>query len=269
MNDSAAGGEMERPADGADRGKLEQIYDGAFYQRHRDDARRSAEIIVPLVMELVRPASVVDVGCGVAVWLDVFRRAGVERVLGLDGAHVNPRDLAIEPERFREVDLETAFEIPGRFDLAVNLEVAEHLTPAAGRALVGALTAAAPVVMFSAAVPWQGGDNHINEQWPSYWIAEFAKHGFRALDAIRPRILGDQRVVWWYRQNLLLFASPAAHPALAEVPPPPPEFGVEWVHVSVHSNELADYATLRRARPALKRKLARIARRVLRLHERS
>lgn len=256
--------------DSTDRRNLGRIYDAAFYQLNRDATRGAAEIIVPMVMDLVRPASVVDVGCGTVTWLNVFQRVGVERVLGLDGGHVDQRELAIDSGEFIEINLETPVEIPRRFDLAMSLEVAEHLTAEAGRALAGALTATAPVVMFSAAVPSQGGDDHINQQWPSYWITEFAKHDFRALDAIRPRTLGDQRVVYWYPQNLLLFASPEAlsqHPALAEVPPPPSEYGVQWVHISVHSKGIGDYAALSWPRPALRRKIKRIARRLLRPNE--
>jgi hypothetical protein len=95
----------------------------------------------------------------------------------------------------------------GRYDLAVCLEVAEHLPESSAADLVRALTAFAPVVLFSAAVPGQGGVGHINEQWPAYWKGLFEQHGFYRRDPIRPRIWTNERVHWWYRQNIFLFAS--------------------------------------------------------------
>jgi hypothetical protein len=72
--------------------------------------------------------------------------------------------------------------------------------------LVAELTSLAPVVLFSAAIPFQGGLNHVNEQWPDYWAALFAAHGFRVADVLRWRIWNDAQVTWWYKQNILLFA---------------------------------------------------------------
>ena len=95
-------------------------------------------------------------------------------------------------------------------DLAICLEVAEHLTPAAGARLVKTLCSVAPVVLFSAAIPAQGGTNHINEQWQSHWADEFAAHGFDCFDPIRPEIWNDRDVFPWYRQNILLFVSRSA-----------------------------------------------------------
>ncbi|HVA81046.1 MAG TPA: class I SAM-dependent methyltransferase [Candidatus Binataceae bacterium] len=243
-------------------------YTAQFYERHRDHTAASAAIIVPIVMSLVAPASVLDIGCGIGQWLGAFRDAGVQRVLGLDGAYVDRKMLFFPPEFFREADLEKPLAIPERFDLACSLEVAEHLSEGAGTSLVAELCAAAPVVLFSAAIPWQGGDNHINERWPSHWIAKFAERGYRVFDPIRPRIIGDSRVTHWYRQNLLMFGSEeaaAAHPALATFSGVANEAGLEWVHISVHHGAITDHATLLRARGALRRKIVRVSRRWLRL----
>jgi SAM-dependent methyltransferase len=243
-------------------------YDKRFYAYHRDRTAVSAAVIVPIVMDLVGPVSVLDLGCGIGQWLGAFLGAGVQRILGLDGAYVDRNMLFIPKEFFLEADLEKPLAVSGRFDLACSLEVAEHLSESAGQSLVAAVCAAAPVVLFSAAIPWQGGDNHINEQWPSYWIAKFAARGFSVFDPIRPRIIGDSRVAHWYRQNLLMFASEqgvAAHPALAAAAGTANESGLEWVHISVHQGATTDLATLQRAPAALQRKILRVARRWLRL----
>jgi len=194
-------------------------YDDAFYAEQADGSLRSARVIVPLVMELVKPASVLDVGCGLGTWLAAFAECGVADFLGMDGDYVDRAKLKIPADRFRPANLANPPH-PGRaFDLAVCLEVAEHLPEKASPKLVGLLTAAAPVVLFSAAIPGQGGTEHTNEQWPAFWRRLFAARGFVRLDPIRPRVWRDRRVVWWYQQNVYLFVRErllADRPALRE-----------------------------------------------------
>ena len=91
-----------------------------------------------------------------------------------------------------------------RFDLAICLEVAEHLSPDIGIHLVKLLTNLSDVILFSAAVPHQGGINHINEQWAEYWQEIFAEHGYEYYDVIRPKIWNNKNVKWWYKQNSFL-----------------------------------------------------------------
>lgn len=160
----------------------------------------------------------VDVGCGVGTWLAEFVRGGVVDVLGVDGAHVDPAMLQIPRERFRAHDLTRPLELGRRFDLAVSVEVAEHLPEAAADAFVASLVAAAPVVVFSAAIPGQGGEGHVNESWPHAWARRFAAHGHRWADPLRASLWNDPRVEFWYAQNLLVFHAPDAFPS----PPWPP-----------------------------------------------
>lgn len=245
----------------------ETPYTRAFFEHHRESALLSARVVAPIVMQLIHPQSVVDVGCGIGLWLDAFCHAGVERILGMDGSYIDRRQLVIDPACFVEADLERPSIISSKFDLAMSTEVAEHLSPSAGDALVAMLTSAAPVVLFSAAVPGQGGDDHINEQWPSYWIERFAAHGYSLVDAIRPQIREDARVVWYYRQNLMMFASAQAfdaYPALNEWRSDCPKEGLEWVHINAVRYHLSDLAALKRAPGAMRRKLVRVARRMLR-----
>ena len=182
-------------------------YAGGYYDTLDRTSLRSAGRVVPRVMELVRPARVIDVGCGRGGWLSVFLEHGVAEVLGVDGDWVDPAGLHIPKERFQNRDLRQPLEIAGVFDLAVSLEVAEHLPPARADGFVEALTRLAPVVLFSAAIPHQGGVGHVNEQWPEYWAEHFARHGFRPVDVLRREIWDDPEVAWWYAQNLLLFAN--------------------------------------------------------------
>jgi SAM-dependent methyltransferase len=179
----------------------------------------SARVIVPLVLGLVRARSVIDIGCGRGAWLKVFRENGVTDIHGMDGSHVDPESLLIDPSEFTAADLARPFTIARTYDLAVCLEVAEHLPAAAAPALVRELTRAAPVVLFSAAIPGQQGLGHVNEQWPMYWSRLFESHGFSRLDPIRREIWQDARVLSFYRQNVVLFASAqalAASPRLSD-----------------------------------------------------
>lgn len=163
--------------------------------------------------------SVVDVGCGIGTWLAVFQRHEVDDVLGFDGTHVDRTMLEIPEDRFQAWDLERPLPIDRTFDLATCLEVAEHLSTSRADTLVDDLAHLAPIVLFSAAIPFQGGIGHINEQWPTYWVEKFTRRGLVAIDAIRPAIWDNDRVAMWYSQNCLLFATDdaiRAHPLLAE-----------------------------------------------------
>jgi SAM-dependent methyltransferase len=182
------------------------FYTADFYRKHCDGARRSAEAVVPIVLDLVQPRSVIDVGCGLGAWLAVFRGYGIEDVWGLDGPHVDARLLQIPPDRFLPTDLRQPVRLPRCFDLVVSVEVAEHLPPNHATAFIESLTALGPVVLFSAAIPHQGGVEHLNEQWPEYWVERFGERGYVAIDCIRPRVWRDERVEWWYAQNALLYA---------------------------------------------------------------
>ncbi|HZS08536.1 MAG TPA: methyltransferase domain-containing protein [Blastocatellia bacterium] len=184
---------------------MTQTYNEQFYQDLRGRARSSAREVVPLVIELIRPRSVIDVGCGVGTWLSVFGELGVEDVMGVDGEYVNREMLEIPGERFVPFDLSRPLGLERRFDLVMSLEVAEHLPPESAESFVASLTAHGPVVLFSAAIPFQGGTHHVNEQWPEYWARLFAAAGYEVIDCFRKRIWDNERVEWFYAQNLLLF----------------------------------------------------------------
>jgi SAM-dependent methyltransferase len=180
-------------------------YGADFYAYQQAGSLSSAGVIVPAVCDLVRPSSVIDVGCGVGTWLSMFARSGVADLLGLDGGYVPRSDLQIPVERFRETDLSQPFAVPRVFDLAVSLEVAEHLPPASAQGFITSLTRLSPAVLFSAAVPHQGGWHHVNEQWPQYWAELFAHERFYPLDCLRERFWTTANVRWWYAQNIVFF----------------------------------------------------------------
>lgn len=229
-------------------------------------AATSAEVAVPLIIDLIRPTSVVDVGCGLGAWLAAFARHGITDIQGVDGDYVDRASLQIPPERFRPHDLTRPLPFDRRFDLAISLEVGEHLPHSAADGLVDALTALAPVVVFSAAVPGQGGNRHINEQWPSYWAAMFERRGFRVADPFRPAWWMDDRVEWWYRQNMLLYVSPpaaAASPRLAALIEGAAGRPLDIVHPAMF--DIARSAAANPARTLVRRQLVGLRQTVRRL----
>ena len=194
-------------------------YSQAFFDEMDEPNLVSARVVAPLVAGLVRPKSVVDIGCGRGLWLKAFLEQGVEDVAGYDGDYVDIEKLAFPKARFHAVDLEKPIKLDRTFDLAVCLEVGEHLSDSISDTLVQTLTASAPVVLFSAAIPLQGGSRHINEQWPEYWEKKFSAHGYVPVDALRRHLWGDSRVSFFYQQNVLFYVRKDAlsrYPALEE-----------------------------------------------------
>ena len=185
-----------------------KVYSRRFFSGMDRSSRPSAEAVIPFVCGLPGGAirSVLDVGCGIGVWLSVFAARGIETV-GVDGDYVSRDELLIPGSQFVAHDLTAPLDLHRRFDLVVSLEVGEHLDANAAERYVASLVRHGDVVLFSAAIPFQGGVHHVNEQWPAYWISLFSDNGYRLFDVVRPAIWDDERVLAFYRQNLLLFAS--------------------------------------------------------------
>lgn len=197
-----------------------ETYSTPLEQLVEEAAERTANEVLPVVFEVVSPRSVVDVGCWHGTWLKVVRELGVDDVLGIDAPYTDRSRLQIPDNAFLAHDLTVPLAVERRFDLAMSLEVAEHLPSAVADDLVASLTQLAPVVLFSAAIPDQVGDGHVNEQWPSYWVERFAANGFAVADVLRARFWDNPAVTHWYAQNMLLFASPEwldAHPAVRDL----------------------------------------------------
>ena len=180
-------------------------YSRRFYVHQRDQSRLSAQEIVPLVIDLIHPESVIDVGCGTGAWLSVFYDHAIEDIHGVDGPWVEMDMLMIPAEHFSAAELSKPLPVSRQFDLVVSLEVAEHIPQERAGAFVDSLVALGPVVLFSAAIPGQGGTHHVNEQWPHYWAAHFSDRGYVLIDCIRSEVWQNDRVEWWYAQNTFMF----------------------------------------------------------------
>jgi SAM-dependent methyltransferase len=179
-------------------------YGADFYRFLGSFALQSARRIVPKLIRLMPARSVVDFGCGQGAWLSVWASTGAS-VVGVDGPYVDRCHLLIDPGDFHGADLTTPIDLGRQFDLVQSLEVAEHLPVENARQFVDTLIVHGPCVLFSAAVPGQGGENHLNEQPPDYWRALFRERGYAAFDFLRPLIFDDPAIARWYRFNTILY----------------------------------------------------------------
>lgn len=192
-------------------------YSDTFFLAHLDGSLRSALEVLRRVLGILPVNSMLDIGCGTGAWLRVAGDLGVRNLVGVDGPYIQQEQLVCAPQAFHALDLKEhrlrlRDDDPHAFDLVCSMEVAEHLPPDRAASFVEDLCAFGDTVLFSAAIPNQGGTDHVNEQWPTYWARLFADLEFDCFDLLRPKIWSLNGVEWWYRQNALLFARRGAHP---------------------------------------------------------
>jgi SAM-dependent methyltransferase len=191
-------------------------YNTKFFDAQSSGSVRSAQKVVPTVIRLLEPRSVLDVGCGRGGWLRVAADNGINEIFGVDGAWAEKAGLLIDRDRFLTHDLGTPFDLGRKFDLAMTLEVAEHITAASADTFVDNLCRHSETILFSAAVPGQGGVLHVNEQPLGYWVGKFARHGLVVVDVLRPLFWADDDIGPCYRQNIVMFAGSARAAAIRD-----------------------------------------------------
>lgn len=181
------------------------VYADKYYDYIDRGSIRSADGVIPVVRRHVEINSVLDVGCGRGAWLRQWAASGVSDFIGVDGDYVQVDKLPFSADHFVAADLTRPFDLGRRFDLVQCLEVAEHLPLSAADTLVDSLVRHGDVILFSAAVPGQGGEFHVNEQPIDFWVEKFRQRGFDALDVIRPPLLRASSVEPWYKYNSILY----------------------------------------------------------------
>nr|WP_314258048.1 class I SAM-dependent methyltransferase [uncultured Devosia sp.] len=196
------------------------LYPAGFYDNRRAHTAHAARRLLAALPSGLARTSVADIGCGTGTWLAAALHDGAQHAFGIEGDWVKPEMLDDPRIAFAPQDLEQRFTGPN-VDLAISLEVAEHLSPQRAQTFVADLVALAPAVLFSAAIPGQGGVGHLNEQWQSSWAALFATHGYLAYDVIRPAIWADEDIPAWYRQNAVLYLNAETAAALDLAPTEP------------------------------------------------
>jgi cyclopropane fatty-acyl-phospholipid synthase-like methyltransferase len=181
-------------------------YSSKFFEYINHGSIASGEIICPLLISLLVPASLLDVGCGTGAWCRIWLENGVVDVHGVDGQYINPAHLLFPQESFMANDLSQPFDLGRKFDLITSLEVAEHIAASSADVFMDNLARHGDLVLFSAAVPGQGGEFHVHEQPLEYWRDKMAQRGYRCFDPLRELVRNEPRVEPWYRYNCLLYA---------------------------------------------------------------
>lgn len=184
------------------------LYDGDFYSDQERGSRVSAKIVLSQLFEKKgTPSSAIDIGCGVGTWAVELLEQGVPEVVGVDGDYVPRERLYIPRENFFACDLNLGLlKFDKKFDFCICLEVAEHLSPERADSFIADILEVSNSVLFSAAIPGQGGTHHINEQWQSYWVNKFNNQGFFVEFDIRSLIWESENVEFWYKQNMFFFS---------------------------------------------------------------
>lgn len=181
-------------------------YTSAFFTGNARNSMRSARPILQIIRDLYSPTSIVDIGCGSGAWLATAEQLGFTFLRGYDGPWADPAKYTSPNIDFIPVNIEESdFEHDRRFDLAMSVETAEHLSESRADFIVDSLCSASDVVLFGAAIPHQGGVHHIHEKPQTYWMAKFRERGYEPFDVIRPAVWDNDDVQWWFRQNTLLY----------------------------------------------------------------
>jgi len=214
------------------------MYTPSWYAGHTSSSLESARVILKVLFEDYLPASVFDVGCGSGAWLMAAEELGCTRLSGVDGPWANPTSLLSKKTEFYTVNFEKDFKVREKFDLCISVEVGEHVSGGRAASFVKTLSSAADVVLFSAAIPGQGGTYHINEQWQSYWAELFGQFGYECHDLLRPRLWTNREVASWYKQNILLYVK-RSHPITEKVRTKSQQPGpLDVVHPEIYEGNL-------------------------------
>ena len=179
------------------------LYDEVYFKHLSRRVRESVEVVVPEIVGSFEPSSAVDLGCGDGQWTMGLARSGV-RTVGVDSAEIDRESHRLATFLRRDLTVLA----PGcldRSDICLCLEVAEHLPQRAADSLVALISSISDIVLFSAAVPGQGGTGHLNEQPHSYWIDRFTARGFSPDQTWRNRFSRRFSVSPWYRGNMIVF----------------------------------------------------------------
>ena len=181
------------------------VYNEYFYEDNQYCSYISGVEVLKKLLPILKSTSIVDFGCGTATWLFAAKKINKKlSVLGIDGEYVDRNFLLIDKEDFLPYDLTEYLNLEKKFDLAISMEVAEHLEEKYADIFVDNICRHSDIVLFSAAHVGQGGDGHINEQPVTYWIEKFAKRNYKCID-IRHLYENNFNIEEYYKENMLLY----------------------------------------------------------------
>jgi hypothetical protein len=187
-------------------------YNREFYEGLNRNNGQSAMYLAEYLSKRLNFSSVIDIGCGNGDLLNSFLNLGIKTLKGIEGNgnflnHSDQFDISIE-------NLESQIHFQKKYDVAICLEVAEHIDAIFADNLISTLTNASDLVIFSAAVPGQGGTLHVNEQPPNYWALKFLTQGYTLFMDPREEIWKHQGIAPYYRQNILVYKKSSNSPLI-------------------------------------------------------
>ena len=172
--------------------KYNKLYNGNYYDNLGLATYDAAKVILGDLYKIFPYNSLVDFGCGSAVWLkaanEIIQKN--KKLTGIDGDYTKNIHI-FNDANFIYKNLENEIDVE-KHDLAISLETAEHLSPDRADSFIKDLCKASDVVLFSAAVDGHGGTNHLNENNPSYWINHFKNNDYD------PFIFLDRKKYWYH-----------------------------------------------------------------------
>ena len=180
-----------------------------FQQKNTSIKDVSAKNVVNVLFEIFKPKSVVDVGCGTGLLLKYFQSKGVS-INGYEGEWIDRELISnniTDDSLISIIDFENLNDIPENksFEMCICLEVAEHVSLSQSEKFVNFISQHSELIVFSAAIPNQGGFNHINEQWGEFWDIKFKNLGYIKYDILRPILWGNDLITWPHKQNMVVY----------------------------------------------------------------
>lgn len=151
--------------------------------------------------------TIADVGCGTGLYLKPFHDAG-KIVKGFELSQ-EAVDRAVAPNVYQWDITQTPIRLhcESPFDLTLCLEVFEHIDAQDMPMALDNLTWTSDMIIFSAAIPGQGGDGHINLQPKDYWRGAFAVFGFYEDEIDTEWLVDSMRQGYhmgWFTQNVMV-----------------------------------------------------------------
>jgi hypothetical protein len=171
-----------------------ELYTPKFFEKRTTKMRKWECPIGKWLAQELQITSMVDFGCAVGSFLEGALKGGVKRIRGYEyaydsalpyiPAHIKPH--ISFGDAGKPIDC-------GKFDLAMSIEVAEHLLPEQSDTFVANLTnAGEKYVILTAAPPTQDGYYHLNLQPYEFWIDKIEARGWK----LRTDLADKAKAAW-------------------------------------------------------------------------
>lgn len=179
------------------------MYSKDYYSIHDENSYKSATVILNQLSNYISPSSIIDWGCGSGTWCKAAIEIWNVSIIGIDQHDFDGYQMYISQSNYRKEDIRKEIWV-NKVELAICVEVIEHIDEYYEDAVIDNICSCSDTILFSGALPFQGGTGHINEKPYSYWVKKFRERGYNLDDRIRRDIWDNSDVEIWYRNNIML-----------------------------------------------------------------